>query len=86
MLAPVLLLAATSTSAANLDNGDKLHQNNCTGCHDSNVYTRSNKRVNSLPRLGTQVRFCRDNLGLTWFDDQVDDVIHYLNTSYYKFK
>jgi hypothetical protein len=38
-----------------------------------------------LPNLGKQVRFCKDNLGLTWFDDEVNDVIHYLNKDFYKF-
>jgi hypothetical protein len=41
--------------------------------------------VQSLSRLGTQVRFCKDNLGLAWFDDEVNDVIGYLNKEYYRF-
>ena len=76
---------ACSVQAADIENGDDLHFENCTGCHDSTAYTRDNKVVRSLPRLGTQVRFCRDNLGLTWFDDEVDDVIGYLNKEYYHF-
>ena len=76
---------ATSLTAANIENGDDLHFENCTGCHDSTAYTRDNRVVRSLPRLGAQVRFCRDNLGLTWFDDEVDDVIGYLNKEYYHF-
>jgi hypothetical protein len=75
----------SSVQAADIENGDDLHFENCTGCHDSTVYTRDNRVVQSLPRLGTQVRFCRDNLGLTWFDDEVDDVIGYLNKEYYHF-
>ena len=65
----------TSLQAADIENGDDLHFENCTGCHDSTAYTRDNRVVRSLARLGTQVRFCRDNLDLTWFDDEVDDVI-----------
>ncbi len=80
-----LLVISFQSGAANLDNGDELHLDNCTGCHDSGVYTRPDRKVTSLPRLGTQVRFCRDNLGITWFDDEVADVVHYLNTEYYKF-
>jgi hypothetical protein len=74
-----------SVQAADIENGDDLHFENCTGCHDSTAYTRDNRVVRSLTRLGTQVRFCRDNLGLTWFDDEVDDVIGYLNKEYYHF-
>ncbi len=80
-----LLVTSFQAGAANLDNGANLHLQNCTGCHDSGIYTRTDRRVTSLPRLGTQVRFCRDNLGITWFDDEVADVVHYLNTEYYKF-
>ncbi len=71
--------------AADKDNGDELHMESCTNCHDSTVYTRGDKKVKTLPKLGAQVRFCRDNLGITWFDDQVEDVILYLNKDYYHF-
>ena len=84
LIAPILLFS-TSATAANFDNGDELHMENCTGCHDSKVYTRTDRKVKTLPRLGTQVRFCRDALGVTWFDDEVDDVVHYLNKEYYRF-
>ena len=73
------------SQAADIDNGDDLHFTNCTGCHDESVYTRDNRRVSSLPRLGAQVRFCKDSLGLTWFDAEVEDVIGYLNKAYYHF-
>ena len=76
---------ASSVQAADIDNGDDLHFENCTGCHDSTAYTRDNRVVQSLARLGTQVRFCKDSLELTWFDDEVDDVIGYLNKEYYHF-
>lgn len=75
----------TSLRAANIENGDDLHFENCTGCHDTTVYTRENRNVQSLSRLGAQVRFCKDNLELTWFDDEVEDVIGYLNKEYYHF-
>lgn len=80
-----LVLYLGSLQAADIDNGDDLHFSNCTGCHDASVYTRDNRRVRSLAQLGTQVRFCKDTLELTWFDDEVEDVIGYLNKTYYHF-
>ena len=71
--------------AADLDNGDELHLDSCTGCHDSQVYTRPDRKVMDLAGLGRQVRFCKDNLAVPWLDDEVDDVIAYLNHEYYKF-
>lgn len=81
----VLLLCMGSLQAADIDNGDDLHFSNCTGCHDASVYTRDNRLVKNLSRLGTQVRFCKDALELTWFDDEVEDVVGYLNETYYHF-
>ena len=85
----ILLLAtcwSLSANAANIENGDELHFDHCTGCHDESVYTRENRNVRSLERLGVQVRFCKNTIGLTWFDDEVDDVVEYLNQTYYHFK
>jgi len=87
-LAIVIALSThfSSAYAVSKDHGEKLHMKSCSGCHDSSVYTRQNRRVQSLPKLGSQVRFCKNNLGITWFDDEVEDVTHYLNKEYYKFK
>lgn len=74
-----------SVNAADIKNGDKLHADNCIRCHDTSVYTRENRRVKSLPKLGSQVRMCKNNLEITWFDDEVEDVTTYLNKSYYHF-
>ena len=79
------LVLAGPAAAVDIDNGNDLHFEHCTGCHDDSVYTRENRNVKDLARLGQQVRFCRDAVGVTWFDDEVDDVIGYLNATYYKF-
>ena len=76
---------SATSNAQDIKNGDDLHADKCTRCHDSAMYTRTNKRVKTLPKLGTQVRMCKDNLGITWFDDEVDDVTGYLNKTYYHF-
>jgi len=76
---------STTANAQDAENGKQLHDKNCTRCHDSTVYTRDNKRIHTLPKLGKQVRFCKDNLGITWFDDEVEDVVAFLNNNYYHF-
>jgi cytochrome c553 len=83
----VCLLAATSSlQAANVDNGKTLVESNCTKCHDQQVYTRPDRRVNTLEGLTKQVTRCERSLGLKWFDDDIDDVAAYLNQTYYHFK
>ncbi len=74
-----------SVLAADIDNGADLHFEHCTGCHGDEVYSRENRKMKGLAQLGKQVRFCQNAVGATWFDDEVDDVIEYLNSSYYHF-
>jgi mono/diheme cytochrome c family protein len=81
-----LLTAASSLSAANLDNGKALVAGNCTKCHDDGVYKRPDHRVTTLDGLNQQVGRCEQALGLKWFDDDIADVAAYLNQTYYHFK
>lgn len=73
------------STAQDLENGQSLHAEHCVKCHGDSVYTRKDRRVTSLPKLGAQVRFCKNNIGIQWFDDEVEDVILYLNKQYYHF-
>ncbi len=77
---------AGTTQAGEDFHAEKFHQGNCTGCHDSKVYTRDNRRVNSLPRLESQVRMCDANLGKKLFEDDILSLVRYLNDNYYHFK
>jgi len=81
-----LLAAGAPLTSAYADNGADLHAANCTSCHDDSVYTRKDHRVTSLAGLKKQVQRCELSQGLKWFDEDVDDVVNYLNTTYYKFK
>jgi hypothetical protein len=81
----MLILASTPSIAADPASGKQLTETHCVKCHGNEVYTRENRRVTSLEGLHKQVRFCEQNLGLTWFDDQIDDTATYLNLEFYKF-
>lgn len=85
-LAATLAGTAALAPAADLNRGQELQQENCMSCHDDGVYTRDNRKVNSLSALETQVRRCELTLGLQWFDEDVADVVGYLNDAFYKFK
>lgn len=85
----VLLLAAGIPSlghAVDLKAGQALHDAHCVKCHGSEVYTRPDHRVTTLNSLRQQVQRCDTNLGLTWFEDEIESVSQYLNAHYYKFK
>lgn len=88
----MMIIAAPGTALSDMANGEKLHSTTCISCHvsmfgddGSAIYTRANHRVKDLPGLKSQVTFCERNLGFTWFDDQIQDVTDYLNSTYYKF-
>ena len=77
--------AAKETDAQAIKHGQEIVQKDCTRCHGDEVYTRTDRRVSSLAALGKQVRRCKDNIGIQLFDEDVNDVIKYLNSKYYKF-
>ena len=81
----LLLTALPAVQAADAGNGKQLVDKNCTSCHDDSVYTRDNRRVKTLDALKKQVKRCELNLGLKWLDDEISDVVSYLNDSYYRF-
>ena len=90
---PIMLAIFAPAQAADIKKGEQLVNNQCISCHasrfgnnGSDIYTRPDRRVTSLAGLKKQVIRCRDNLGITWFDEDVDDVVAFLNARYYKFK
>lgn len=87
------LYILSSAVHADINNGKELHSSNCTSCHislqggdGSGIYTRENNRIESYPALIKQVKRCKDSLGVPWPDNDVNDVVEYLNTNFYKFK
>jgi cytochrome c553 len=81
----LLLGALPATQAADAERGKQLVKDNCTSCHDDSVYSRKDRRVTSLDGLKKQVKRCELNLGLRWFDEDIQNVVGYLNKTYYKF-
>lgn len=88
------MLCATSAMAEDddakdnkimLTHAEELHQESCTQCHSDQVYTRPDHFVKSIHALKKQVKRCKDSSNATWFDEDTDAVVHYLNTKYYKF-
>jgi len=86
ILLAFLWLSGTPALAADLARGKKLHDANCMNCHTPGVYTRPDRRIDSLEALNRQVQRCETALGAKWPADDVADVVHYLNKHYYKFE
>ena len=86
----LLLLATSLTTPApafadNIEHGKILYEQHCTRCHDTRVHTRPNRRIGSLEALKNQVERCELSQSLKWPQPDVDDVVAYLDTTFYKF-
>ena len=91
MVYPLLLLTAMVITApapalaANIEHGKILLEQHCTRCHDTRVYTRPGRRIGSLEALKNQVKRCELSQSLQWPQPDIDDVVAYLDATFYKF-
>ena len=91
-IALIFTSLASPALASDINRGKSLHDDNCVECHvsikggdGSGIYTRPDRRIDSLPALNSQVNRCKNSMGVSWPQDQIDDVVAYLNSMYYKF-
>jgi len=80
-----IMLAAAPISNLSANEGKATYNENCTGCHGTEVFTRSDRKVKNLAGLKSRVRQCSYAIESKWFDDDVDAVADYLNNAFYKF-
>lgn len=89
-----LLVATTAVAAPPGDpvRGEKLHAQQCVSCHvrlvggdGSDIYTRIDRKIESLPALAQRVSTCNAMTNAGWLDDEEADVTAYLARTYYKF-
>jgi len=75
-----------SFAAGDASKGETLFSNaKCLICHGTEAYTAPDRKINDLTALEEQVRFCDTRLNANWFDEDIHDVVAYLNQQYYKF-
>jgi len=90
VLFPMVAVLSVFTQAAILPgdaaNGEKLHDASCTSCHNDSVYKRQDRKVKNLDGLTGQIRNCEHMTDVTLGKTQVNDLVKYLNETYYKFK
>lgn len=89
----LLLLTLASTPAhadlllpGDMGRGEKLHTANCTGCHDTGVYTRANRGIRSIGGLQQRVDMCNTQLKRHLSEAERRDIVKYLNERFYRFQ
>jgi len=80
-LTPSLLLA----QEANHLRGMNLYENHCTKCHESRVHIRDDRKAKSLQEIRAYIQRWINVEQLDWTESEIDDVLQYLNTEYYKY-
>jgi cytochrome c553 len=75
---PVLHAAETSV-------GQKLHETYCLACHDAKIYAREKRLIQSLGDLQQQIGACGHNTGTKLSPGEIEEIVKYLNDTYYKF-
>ena len=80
------LMLGNLTANADAVQGKILQDQSCTGCHDTSVYSRPNKRIKTFAALQGQVTRCKKPAGAEWSNQETMDVVEYLNNDFYHFK
>ena len=84
LLPSVALLALLSQAALGADfEPAAFHEKNCTGCHDSGVYTRKNRMIQTKGQLYNRVRACDNNFGAKLPGERLDILVDYLDDTWY---
>jgi mono/diheme cytochrome c family protein len=69
-----------------LERGRRLYENHCVVCHTAKVH----RRVPSLPLGEDDLRYIvnlwASQQGVRWSPEDIEDVVHYLNRTHYRFE
>jgi len=86
----LILLMSSVACAAELPgdsaDGKRLHDVNCMGCHDTSVYTRKDRIIQSLDALKERLGDCSHMAKKEFSASETQNIIKYLNDQFYHFR
>ena len=85
----ILLMPSVACAAAlpgDSADGKRLHDTNCMGCHDTGIYTRKDRLVQSLDALKKQLASCSHMAKKEFSAIEAQNIIKYLNDQFYQFR
>ena len=84
--APKTETTSNSALTEQLAEGKELNTDNCTKCHNTSVYTKKDRKVQTLEVLTKRVQACNSKTGAGLEEEELEALTLFLNTEYYKFK
>ncbi len=86
-IAGALLALSASAQPTSPLRGMELYENHCSGCHASRVHIRDpeKRKARSLAQIESWIWHWAKELKLTWTEEEVKEVLAYLNTRYYRY-
>jgi len=84
LIAAAVLMIPLSVMA-DQERGRLLYENHCAFCHASTVHIREQRKARTPAELRAWIQRWNDELKLNWQDNDVNDVLQYLNNRYYHF-
>jgi len=79
------MAAAHPAETPNLERGRALYDNHCVVCHTSKVHRRIPPLAIDLQDLQRIVSSWAKEQNLRWTQDDIEDVVHFLNETYYRY-
>jgi hypothetical protein len=88
--ASLSILLGASAHAASLPgdgvNGKRLLDANCMTCHQTDIFTRKDRQVQSLDALKQQLVACSHAAQKEFSASEMQDLLKYLNDQFYHFE
>jgi cytochrome c553 len=89
LCASLLILLMPSAYAASLPgdaaNGKSLFDAHCTKCHQTDIFTRKDRKIQSLDALKEQLVGCAHAAKVDFSTSEMQDLLKYLNDRFYHF-
>lgn len=79
------LCVASIAAGADRERGQRLYETNCDKCHAASVHGRAKRVAKDVDEIREWVSRWSTHLSLGWTDEDIDDVVVYLNDTHYHY-
>ena len=86
LLILLMTTAYAASSPGDSADGKRLYDANCLGCHDTSVFTRRDRVVQSLDDLKRQLASCAHMAKKEFSESETQGLLKYLNDQFYHFR